>query len=123
MNDHSATCRRGMAGCALALLLCLGGAQAADSRPRHHAEGAYDAATATYTVVKGDDLAAIAERLGVSVAELRTANGLTSDLIEPGQRLVVRPQRAQRPRPSTSTPRPSRPASWCPIRSKHPSAP
>ena len=89
MNDHLATRRRGMAGCALALLLCLGGAQAADSGPRHHAEGAYDAATATYTVVKGDDLAAIAERLGISVAELRTANGLTSDLIQPGQRLVV----------------------------------
>jgi hypothetical protein len=78
-----------MAGCALALLLCLGGAQAADSGPRHHAEGAYDAATATYTVVKGDDLVAIAERLGIGVAELRTANGLTSDLIQPGQRLVV----------------------------------
>jgi hypothetical protein len=52
MNDHLAIRRRGMAGCALALLLCLGGAQAADSGPRHHAEGAYDAATATYTGVR-----------------------------------------------------------------------
>ena len=51
-------------GAVLILLGCLsfGSAQAADTTPRQHAQGAYDAATGAYTVVKGDDLAAIAER-------------------------------------------------------------
>lgn len=88
MNEPLRGHRAGMAVCALALLLCLGGARTASSQ-QHHAEGKYDAATATYTVVEGDDLAAIAERLGVSVAELRTANQLASDTIEPGQKLVI----------------------------------
>ena len=64
MNDDPLARHSSMAACALALLLCLDGAEAADSGPRHHAEGQYNAADATYTVVKGDDLAAIAERLG-----------------------------------------------------------
>ncbi|MCB1823562.1 MAG: DUF1214 domain-containing protein [Candidatus Competibacteraceae bacterium] len=37
----------------------------------------------------GDDLDAIAERLGVSVGELRSTNKLTSDTIDVGQQLVV----------------------------------
>jgi hypothetical protein len=73
----------------LSLVFACGAALASDGGPRHHAEGAFDAATATYEVVKGDDLAAIAERLGTSVTELRRANDLTSDLIEPGQKLIV----------------------------------
>ncbi len=77
--------------CAIALL-CLGVAgtvQAGDSGPRRHAEGRYDQATATYTVVKGDDLTAIAERLGVGLAELRAANKLDSDTIDIGQTLRI----------------------------------
>ena len=44
---------------ALALLACLafGAVQAADQGPRRYAEGAFDAATGAYTVVKGDELA------------------------------------------------------------------
>ena len=97
-----------MAACALALLLCLGGARAADSGPRHHAEGQYNAADATYTVVKGDDLAAIAERLGISVADLRGANALASDLIEPGQKLAAgsTPGSAPQPHYQYATPMP-----------------
>jgi arylsulfatase A-like enzyme/LysM repeat protein len=75
----------------LALLACLvfGSVQAADTGPRPHAQGQYDAATATYGVVADDDLAAIAERFGVAVAELKAQNKLGSDKVEVGQKLVV----------------------------------
>jgi hypothetical protein len=69
--------------------LCLGTAQAGDSGARHHAEGQYDGATATYIVTEGDDLDAIAERFGVTVVELKERNHLASDKIEVGQNLVV----------------------------------
>ena len=81
--------RLGVTALTLLLGLGLGAAQAADQGPRHHAEGEYDATTATYTVVKGDDLAAIAERFGVTVAELKAGNTLASNEIEVGQKLVV----------------------------------
>ncbi|MDR7588855.1 MAG: LysM peptidoglycan-binding domain-containing protein [Armatimonadota bacterium] len=42
-----------------------------------------------YTVGRGDTLYGIARRFGVTVHALRGANGLRSDLIHPGQRLVV----------------------------------
>jgi len=76
---------------ALALLLCaaLGSLQAADQGPRQHARGTYESSTSTYEVVKGDDLAAIAERFGVTVAELKKKNGLTSNVIEIGQKLLL----------------------------------
>jgi hypothetical protein len=98
LREKNSRMRRHLSA-ALALLVALtaGSLQAADSGPRHHAEGAYNDAAATYTVVKGDDLAAIAERLGVSVAELRQANRLTSDLIEPGQTLIVGAGTSQSP--------------------------
>jgi arylsulfatase len=72
-------------------LVCLaaGSVQAADKGPRHHAEGQFDAPTGTYEVVKGDDLAAIAERFGVTVADLKDANKLDSDKIEVGQKLAI----------------------------------
>ncbi len=89
MNEPLRGYRNGITACALVLLLCVSNAQAADGGVRHHAKGQYDAATSTYQVVAGDDLAAIAERLGVSVAELRAANRLTSDAIEPGQKLII----------------------------------
>jgi LysM repeat protein len=42
-----------------------------------------------YRVVWGDTLSNIARRYGVSVSDLRAANGLTSDLIYAGQVLVI----------------------------------
>lgn len=47
-------------------------------------------AAKTYTVRSGDTLWAISQRTGVSVAALRSANGLkTSSLIHPGQKLAL----------------------------------
>lgn len=43
----------------------------------------------TYQVRRGDSLAAIARRFGVSVETLKQRNGLTGDLIYPGQSLQV----------------------------------
>jgi arylsulfatase len=75
----------------LVLLLFVGGGAPAqaDQGPRHHAEGTFDVATSTYTVVKGDDLDGIAERFGVTVKELVKVNQLTSTEIEVGQSLVI----------------------------------
>ena len=42
-----------------------------------------------YTVAKGDTLSAIARKKGTSVAKIKAANGLHSDLIRPGQSLKV----------------------------------
>lgn len=43
----------------------------------------------SYTVRPGDSLYLIASRYGVSVAQLKSVNGLTSDTIYVGQRLVI----------------------------------
>lgn len=89
MNDYPLLRHSGIAACTLSLLLCLGGVQAADQGPRHHAQGQYDTATATYVVVEGDDLIEIAERFGIAVDELKAQNKLASDQIEVGQKLVI----------------------------------
>ncbi|MGY3748338.1 LysM peptidoglycan-binding domain-containing protein [Vagococcus salmoninarum] len=46
--------------------------------------------TTTHAVVSGDTLSGIASRYGVSIANLKTWNGLKSDLIFVGQRLTVK---------------------------------
>jgi LysM repeat protein len=40
-------------------------------------------------VVSGDTLSKIATKFGVTVAAIKTANGLTSDLISVGQKLTI----------------------------------
>jgi hypothetical protein len=73
----------------LLLFVAVGAPAQADQGPRHHAERTFDAATSTYTVVKGDDLDAIAERFGVTLEELMKVNQLSSTQIEVGQPLVI----------------------------------
>ena len=43
----------------------------------------------TYAVKSGDTLSEIARKFNVSVAKLKTANGLRNDLIRPGQKLKI----------------------------------
>jgi membrane-bound lytic murein transglycosylase D len=59
-------------------------------------------AAGSHTVVKGDSLAKIARIYGVSVADLKSANGLQSDLIRIGQVLSIPAASAA----STTTPAP-----------------
>lgn len=42
-----------------------------------------------YEVKKGDNLTVIAKNNGVTVADLRKANSLTSDSLKVGQKLVI----------------------------------
>ncbi|MGB5830540.1 MAG: LysM peptidoglycan-binding domain-containing protein [Thiohalocapsa sp.] len=74
---------------ALIACLALGGVWAEDRGPLKYAEGDYDAATATYVVVRGDDLAGIAGCFGITVTELKAENKLASDRIDIGQNLII----------------------------------
>jgi LysM repeat protein len=80
---------RAAAAVALAAMLAVGVAQAADKGARAHAEGKYDSVTATYLVMEGDDLFAISERFDVPVDTLRTQNKLTTTELKAGQKLNV----------------------------------
>ena len=42
-----------------------------------------------HTVKRGDSLSAIASRYGASVSSIRQANGISGNLIHPGQKLVI----------------------------------
>lgn len=46
-------------------------------------------ASVTYTVQSGDSLYLISNRYGVTVPQLKSANGLTSNAIYPGQKLAI----------------------------------
>lgn len=64
-----------------------------------------DAAGSTvYKIAPGDSLSRIASRHGVTVAELRAANGLTSDLIKVGDELYIPSGGTSAPRASTAAP-------------------
>jgi LysM repeat protein len=54
--------------------------------------------TNPYTVRRGDTLAKIARRCGVSVAYLKRLNGLSGDTIRIGQTLVTRASRSKTPK-------------------------
>ena len=43
----------------------------------------------SHTVQRGDTLFGIARRYNTSVARIRSANGISGDIIRPGQRLVI----------------------------------
>lgn len=58
-----------------------------------------------YVVQAGDQLLRIARKYGLSLTQLRSANGLTSDTIRPGQVLFIPTrQPSSTPRPPTATP-------------------
>jgi N-acetylmuramoyl-L-alanine amidase len=65
-------------------------------------------ATGTYKVLDGDTLWGISTKFKLTVAELKSLNGLTSDVINPGDVLkVVKPATVvQAPKPVTTTPKP-----------------
>lgn len=65
---------------------------------------ANNGSAAVITVAKGDTLSVLARRHGSSVAALRQANGLTGDLIQLGQRLIV-PKASSVKTPATPVPR------------------
>ncbi|MBB6452286.1 LysM repeat protein [Salirhabdus euzebyi] len=48
--------------------------------------------SSTYTVVAGDNLWTITQRLGLTVADLRAANQLTTDSLQIGQKLTIPPK-------------------------------
>lgn len=60
----------------------------------------------TYTVVSGDSLSVIAKRFGVTTEALRSANGLTSDVIRVGQVLTI-PSSSTETTPTPTTQAPS----------------
>ena len=47
------------------------------------------AASTTHTVVRGDTLSGIARKYGVSIAAVKQANGMTSDVVVLGKDLVI----------------------------------
>jgi murein DD-endopeptidase MepM/ murein hydrolase activator NlpD len=61
------------------------------------------APSAAHTVRAGDTLWAIAQRYGVTVDALRAANGLSGDLIHPGDKLTI-PAGSSPSAPSKPTP-------------------
>ncbi len=72
----------------------------APAAPRATPQGAVE-----YRVMPGDSLSRIAQRYGVKVAEIMEANGLGSDRIRAGQKLII-----PHPRRTPSAPAPSTPA-------------
>ncbi|MGB5834911.1 MAG: haloacid dehalogenase-like hydrolase [Thiohalocapsa sp.] len=70
-------------------LISTGALAAVDGGPRPHAKGHYDAATDSYEVAAGDDLATIGRRFGITVGELKTLNALSGGRILIGQELIV----------------------------------
>ena len=60
-----------------------------------------------YTVRKGDTLAKIAQRCGVSVASMKKLNGLSGSTIRVGQTLVLRTARGRRRESRRPPPPPS----------------
>jgi LysM repeat protein len=57
--------------------------------PRTHATGAWS--PPYYTVAWGDTLYSVAARFNTTVSKIRADNGLTSDVINPGQVLIIYP--------------------------------
>jgi LysM repeat protein len=65
--------------------------------------------SAEYIVKSGDYLGKIAKQFGMSVAELKSLNGLTSDMIYVGDKLKVKGTASVAPAPTTPAPTPIAP--------------
>jgi LysM repeat protein len=81
----------------------------AASRPTPSPAPAATASGASYTVVAGDNLTKIARAHGVTIAALRSANNLSSDVIRIGQKLVI-PGASASSAPAAPAPAPAAPA-------------
>jgi len=57
--------------------------------PPKHATGYFNPETGIYTIAEGDDLSAIAERFGTTVAALEEENILTDSTIIAGKTLLI----------------------------------
>jgi membrane-bound lytic murein transglycosylase D len=67
-----------------------GGVASTSTSSTRSATAAPRVATTSHTVKRGESLGVIAQRYGTSVSRLKSLNGLRSDRIRPGQKLVVR---------------------------------
>ena len=59
------------------------------SKPKSSTKSSTKKSSGSYKVVKGDTLYGIARKRGTTVAKIKSANGLSSDLIRPGQSLKI----------------------------------
>ncbi|MCC5840070.1 MAG: LysM peptidoglycan-binding domain-containing protein [Opitutales bacterium] len=82
-------------------------APAREATPSGPASVPADGREARYTVQAGDTLTRIANRFGVTVAEIRSANGLTSDTIRVGDTLRIPGVAGTTAGPAASPPSPA----------------
>ncbi len=73
-------------------------AGAAAAKPASSTTKPATAGAGTYIVKKGDILGRIAAKFGVKIADLKKANGLTSDKIVVGQKLIIPGAKAAQPK-------------------------
>ena len=66
------------------------GSSTSSSAPKKKTTSSSSSTSSRYTVVKGDTLYGIARKKGTTVAKIKAASGLSSDLIRPGQVLKLR---------------------------------
>lgn len=69
----------------------------------------------TYTIQKGDYLSSIASRSGLTVNEIKLANGLKSDSIAAGRKLTI-PKKGEVKAPAVAKPIPAKAANPAPVK-------